>query len=390
MNSQEQPKKCYCARCFMQIEPEDKVDIEGQNFHRLCSTCCICRTIPTSIKMFYGHVFCNECFKTHVLTKFRGESPRIHSNSWWMQWAPGTKPHEAKESTDDKDAEMKSHNDAESQPRKCICARCLQAVDENNKMDVGGQTFHPQCAKCYFCQTIPTENLKIYYGQVFCEQCFHRHVLSRNKDNPSEFFRTCFEQWQNNSQFSENMREFMTGRGEAAPFIFMMHGSQSPFYRCGSGPQDWFLPNEPRKSATPATVSVGDDSFDTWDLSFENRTEVSDFPETNTIIENSAYHEHLIVAAAEKIEKLTKYLHEKPVDNNHQKSTKKWKNYIECDKNSLTSDCDQSYNGWVNLADPKKYKTNLDCPKCLWQCGPIYVNSKYLRKDYCEENCSFE
>lgn len=42
--------------------------------------------------MFYGHVFCNECFKNHVLNRFKGENPRIHSNSWWMQWAPGAKP----------------------------------------------------------------------------------------------------------------------------------------------------------------------------------------------------------------------------------------------------------------------------------------------------------
>lgn len=52
----------------------------------------VCRTIPKSLKMFYGHVFCAECFKTHVLSRFRGESPRIHSNSWWMHWGPGGQP----------------------------------------------------------------------------------------------------------------------------------------------------------------------------------------------------------------------------------------------------------------------------------------------------------
>lgn len=51
-----------------------------------------------------------------------------------------------------------------------------------------------------FCQAVPTENLKIYYGQVFCEQCFHEHVLNRNKDSPNDFFKNCFEQWQNNAQ----------------------------------------------------------------------------------------------------------------------------------------------------------------------------------------------
>lgn len=39
--------------------------------------------------MFYGHVFCNECFKSHVMTRFQADNPRVHSNSMWMQWGPG-------------------------------------------------------------------------------------------------------------------------------------------------------------------------------------------------------------------------------------------------------------------------------------------------------------
>ncbi|CAB3233743.1 unnamed protein product [Arctia plantaginis] len=256
--AQEPPRKCFCARCFLPIDPEDKVDIEGQSFHRICSMCCVCRTIPPSLKMFYGHVFCNDCFKSHVLSRFRGENPRMHSNSWWMQWAPGAKPQEAtcekekEESNKDKDESKKGSAESpkEKEPtKKCICARCLQAVDDNDKVDVGGQHFHPQCAKCYFCHAIPKDNLKIYYGQVFCEECFNKHVLNRSKDNPSEFFKNCFEQWQNNAQFAENMREFLAGNRENAPFIFMMQGQQPPFCRCGTGPQEWFQSNEPKKCA---------------------------------------------------------------------------------------------------------------------------------------------
>lgn len=40
--------------------------------------------------MFYGHVFCNECFKSHVMTRFKADNPRAHSNSMWMQWGPGS------------------------------------------------------------------------------------------------------------------------------------------------------------------------------------------------------------------------------------------------------------------------------------------------------------
>ncbi|KAJ0182926.1 hypothetical protein K1T71_000902 [Dendrolimus kikuchii] len=242
-----QTKKCFCARCFLPIDIEDKVDIENQNFHRICSMCCICRTIPSSLKMFYGHVFCGDCFKNHVMTRFRGEGPRMQSNSWWMQWAPGCSSREASEQ---KDEEIKTAENAEEPPKRHICSRCLQVVNEDGKIDIAGQSFHAHCAKCYFCHTVPTSQPKIYYGQLFCEECFHTHVIGRSRDNPSEFFKTCFEQWQSNPQFADNMREFMAG-GSNTPFVFMMQGQQPPFCRCGTNPQDssWFQSNEPKKCA---------------------------------------------------------------------------------------------------------------------------------------------
>ncbi|XP_063836651.1 uncharacterized protein LOC135085782 isoform X1 [Ostrinia nubilalis] len=338
--SQEQPKKCFCARCFLPIDPEDKVDVEGQNFHRLCSMCCICRTIPTSLKMFYGHVFCSECFKTHVMARFKGEAPRMHSNSWWMQWAPGAKQEEKdKTEADSKDS---SNPPPEEPARRCICARCLQAVSDNNKIDIGGQSFHTQCARCYFCHAVPKNSVKIYYGQVFCEECFHKHVLNRGRDNPSEFFKNCFEQWQNNATFAENMRQFMAGNKEATPFVFMMTGGQPPFCRCGA-PE--YQQPEARKSATPA-LSVGSESLGTWDLSFENRTDASDAQEST---ESAAE----TTAAAEKIEKLTKYLH------CTSENEKKWQSV-------------QKVNG-------------VGCPKCLWQCGVVFVRD--CRKAVCCGDC---
>lgn len=250
-NAQEPTKRCFCARCFLPVDHDDRVDIDGQSLHKMCGMCCVCRTIPTSLKMFYGHVFCNDCFKTHVLSRYRGEHPRVHSNSWWMQWAPGMKPQEAGYEDKDKGAEadVKYSKDKEEPLKKCICARCLQAVDESNKIDIGGQHFHPCCAKCYFCHAIPKDGIKIYYGQVFCEECFNKHVLNRSKDNPSEFFKNCFEQWQTNAHFAENMREFLAGNKDNAPFIFMMQGQQPPFCKCGPGPQEWFQSNEPKKCA---------------------------------------------------------------------------------------------------------------------------------------------
>ncbi|CAH0602002.1 unnamed protein product [Chrysodeixis includens] len=383
--TEEPPKKCFCARCFLPVDGEDRVDIEGQSFHRLCSMCCVCRTIPPSLKMFYGHVFCNECFKTHVLSRFRGESPRIYSDSWWVQWAPGSKPQEHSTTSDNaKESNKKAECPSSEEPQKrCICARCLQCVDDSNKVDIGNQSFHPQCAKCYFCHAIPTDNVKIYYGQVFCEECFHKHVLNRSKDNPSDFFKSCFEQWQNNTQFAEHMREFLAGNKESAPLIFMMQGQQPAFCRCGSGPQEWYQNNEPKKSATPA-VSIGDESFGTWDLSFENRTEVSDNPESCNAIDDTTNVENY-VSAAEKIAKLTKYLHGRGLSE-PEKRMKKWKNFNnfnDIDKFSMVSGYEPSYCGWVDLQDPKLCRTQLDCPKCLWQCGPIYVNSDYLQKEVC-------
>ncbi|XP_048004038.1 cysteine and glycine-rich protein 2-like isoform X2 [Leguminivora glycinivorella] len=228
--SQDVPKKCFCARCFQPIDEKEKIEIDGQNFHRVCGTCCICRHIPAKLKMFYGHVFCEECFKTFVLARLRGETPQVHVDSWWMQFAPGVKAQatasEAGQQPPKPEAKPETKPDAKpeqpSECKRCVCARCLQPVDDSDKVVIGGQAFHCCCARCCSCHQVPKDNIKIYCGQVFCEACFNHHIMSRNRDNPTEFFRSCFEQWQNNPQFAEHMRMFMESSASAhAPLVFM-------------------------------------------------------------------------------------------------------------------------------------------------------------------------
>ncbi|KAI5640435.1 cysteine and glycine-rich protein 1-like isoform X2 [Phthorimaea operculella] len=281
-NKEQKEKKCFCARCFLPIEPGDKVEVDGHNFHKMCSMCCVCRQVPSTIKLFYGHVFCPECFKNHVLHRFKGGEPqRMYSNSWWMQWAPGAKQAEApaqekgekesdvkNEPETEKEPEVKKEEKPEPEPAKCepeeplkrcICARCLQPVDPKHKVEIAGQCFHPQCCRCYCCHQIPKDNLKIYYGQVFCEECFNRFVMAPK--TPAEHYRNCFQQMQaanTDAQFAEGMREFMAGQQgkegvpQSSPMIFMMPPSAHPPYcRCGNHPQaqahDWLQANEPRK-----------------------------------------------------------------------------------------------------------------------------------------------
>ncbi|KAJ2943404.1 hypothetical protein O0L34_g12213 [Tuta absoluta] len=268
----DQPKKCFCARCFLPIEPGDKVEVDGHNFHKMCSMCCVCRQVPSTIKLFYGHVFCPECFKNHVLHRFKGDQPqRMFGNNWWMQWAPGVKGQEApaqdkKEKEPEEKEEKEKEEKEEPEParcepeepiRRCICARCLQPVDSKLKVDIGGQCFHPQCCRCYCCHQIPKDKVKIYYGQVFCEECFNRFVMAPT--TPGEHYRNCYQQMQApnaDAQFAEGMQNFMAGQqckeGSSSPMIFMMPpGTQPPFWRCGNHPQaqahDWLHANEPRK-----------------------------------------------------------------------------------------------------------------------------------------------
>lgn len=123
-------------------------------------------------------------------------------------------------------------------------------------------------------------------------------------------------------------------------------------------------------AATPGNVPSSipeDESLE--DLYFENRTETSDITESCVAVEARG-----AGPAAEKIEKLTKYLHEQPYTVT---SGKKWKNFVEMDKISLTS-C-----GWVDLQD-ENVAAQFDCPKCLWQCGPIFVPSELLQRRRCE------
>lgn len=134
-------------------------------------------------------------------------------------------------------------------------------------------------------------------------------------------------------------------------------------------------------TAATLAVSTGDDSLGVWDLSSENKeVSISDIPpeacdpiNESAIVENFNY-----VSAAEKIEKLTKYLHEKGLKE-PSKRLKKWKNFNDNSKLSEDSYSESSCGAWVDLQNQKVCsRTPLDCPKCLWQCGPIYVNSDYL------------
>lgn len=101
---------------------------------------------------------------------------------------------------------------------------------------------------------------------------------------------------------------------------------------------------------------------------------MSDLPESCNAIEEPR--NEITVNAAEKIEKLTKYLH-----GNWEKSSKKWEKY-----NESVASFEPSLYGWKNLQTQKS--KSLDCPKCLWQCGSIYVRGDYLLKEVCcGENC---
>ncbi|CAG9131746.1 unnamed protein product [Plutella xylostella] len=367
VNNSELTKKCFCARCFLPIDADDKVFIEGQNFHRMCSMCCICRTTPTSLKSFYGQMFCNECFKTHVISHFRSDSPRIPMCNWWMHGGPGCIAQEPAQEKKEECAASEDANGAtkDEQCKKCFCARCLRMVEPSKLVAIGGQTFHPQCARCCCCQRVPTQSLKIYYGQVFCEECFQRHVMNRDKDHQSEFFKTCFEQWQNPA-FAEQMNSFMKGNG-SSPLIFMMQQGPSAHCRCGAQAQDWTKGNEPKKSAIPEATNE-----DSWDLSFEYRTDASTefHPESHTPDESANKDE--TVDVAEKIEKLTKLLQETTVLNG-EKCNKKWKKIFRMPSSSSTvKDCEDE-DCWVNV-QPSNTREQQDCPKYLWQCGVIYVN----------------
>lgn len=99
-------------------------------------------------------------------------------------------------------------------------------------------------------------------------------------------------------------------------------------------------------------------------MSFENRTEAS-IPESN---EESAQQQNFTIAAAEKIEKLTKYLHERVEKRNFDD---KW-NFLDTESSMDI----ESFFGWIDLHDKT---VSRDCPQCLWQCGPIFVNSEYIQ-----------
>lgn len=116
------------------------------------------------------------------------------------------------------------------------------------------------------------------------------------------------------------------------------------------------------KIFTAATPAISYNEDESCDLSFEDRTEITSVPHSG--LDESAN----IQFAAEKIENLTKYLHK--MSGTEQSST--WK-FLE--QNPLPSD---PLHGWIDIQSKKNNKS-FDCPKCLWQSGPIYVDNEILR-----------
>lgn len=39
-DNQNQSQKVFCSKCYKSLNEEDKINIEGQSFHKNCSMCC--------------------------------------------------------------------------------------------------------------------------------------------------------------------------------------------------------------------------------------------------------------------------------------------------------------------------------------------------------------
>lgn len=58
------------------------------------------------------HLFTYFFLKVEIVNRFKGESPRMHSNSWWMQWAPGVKPpQQQRENENDESSQKADHTE---------------------------------------------------------------------------------------------------------------------------------------------------------------------------------------------------------------------------------------------------------------------------------------
>lgn len=219
-----------CTKCFFPINPQDRVEIQGQSFHRGCAACCMCRTIPKSLIMISGNIFCEQCYKS--ISKRFGGNPVIKTNGWWLHWAPQfCHNHEHPKPTAGVDEEVtKNEAKTENCASSTKCLRCLQNIVDDNKIVINGKPFHTECARCCVCHVVP-KSLQIYYGSVFCEECFQRHIMNRHKDNTAaDFFKACFEQYERNLEFANNISRFMGSSGHK-PTIFVVSPPQNN--RCG-------------------------------------------------------------------------------------------------------------------------------------------------------------
>ncbi|KAL0858768.1 hypothetical protein ABMA27_011240 [Loxostege sticticalis] len=66
---------------------------DGQSYRTHCGLCCVCHTLPTHYRTYYGHMFCIECFHKYiwnpskrecsgdVMNKNNGESSLVQNSA---------------------------------------------------------------------------------------------------------------------------------------------------------------------------------------------------------------------------------------------------------------------------------------------------------------------
>lgn len=120
-----------------------------------------------------------------------------------------------------------------------------------------------------------------------------------------------------------------------------------------------------RKIFTAATLNTSFLEEDFFENSFCNGKDIKNL----LPVDGSANQKNFNTdEAAEKIEKLTKYLHNR---GKRQDVDKAWEFMVKKLKND-------TFSRWTNLQNNKL--NSFECPKCLWQCGTIYVDHKIWKQ----------
>jgi cysteine/glycine-rich protein len=152
-----------CKRCDKNVYRVDKMEYEGDVFHKACFKCLTCdqRVALERVAMSGGNLYCKSCFSKDFIGSGGQYSASEGKSAVQRQLA------------EDGDAPKKSHAAGKYGGLSIRCCVCGDNAYANESYDYSEKTFHKKCFKCDTCDVrLNLESVTTMKGRLSCKKCF--------------------------------------------------------------------------------------------------------------------------------------------------------------------------------------------------------------------------